>query len=190
MTHSTPRQLLTRRFTAIMAVLLLSTYHSGAMAERISASDEGKDAIAQFLLNFGRFIDWPEAAFASPSADFKLCVIGENHLGNVLEQNLRNKKAGERAFAITELSAAQVEEAKGCNILYISADEAARVTEITTALSGLPILTVGEVDGFSKSGGMIGLASAPGGKVAISIQKTLISSVNLQVREQLMRAIQ
>ncbi len=190
MKYSASRLRLTHKLATIVAVLVLGTYHSSAMAERISASDEGKDSIAKFLLNFGRFIDWPETAFASPSADFKLCVLGANHLGNVLEQNLRNKKAGERAFAITELSAAQLNDAKSCNIVYISADEEARVKEITTALSGLPVLTVGEVADFSKSGGMIGLASAPGGKIAISIQKTLIGSANLQVREQLMRAIQ
>ncbi|MDO8273778.1 MAG: hypothetical protein Q7U82_17935, partial [Gammaproteobacteria bacterium] len=63
MQHSTPRQKLTHRFAALVTVLFLSTYHSGAMAERISASDEGKDSIAKFLLNFGRFIDWPETAF-------------------------------------------------------------------------------------------------------------------------------
>jgi len=183
-------QNLARKVATVAAALMLCTYHSGAMAQRISSEGDGRDAIAKFLLNFGRFIDWPEAAFASPAADFKVCVLGENHLGNELEQNLRNKKAGDRAFTITELSASQLGDAKSCNILFVSATESARVKEITSAVAGSPVLTVGEADGFPESGGMIGLAAAPGGKIVIRMQKTLIADANLQVREQLMRAIQ
>ncbi len=183
-------RIITRKAAAVTAALLLCTYHSGAMADRISVDDAGKDAISKFLLNFGRFIDWPETAFASPTADFKVCVLGENHLGSALEQSLRNKKAGDHAFVVTELSGGQLADAKSCNILFVSSSEEARVKEITSAVSGGSVLTVGEVDAFPENGGMIGLASAPGGKLAIRMQKTAIANANLEVREQLMRAIQ
>lgn len=189
MFHKVLNKFLAPKIMAMLCVLLVGAYSSSAMAQRISSSDEGQEAISKFLLNFGRFIDWPDSAFASADAEFKVCVIGENHLGSSLERAVGSKKAGDRAFSVVELSGGQVEQAKSCNILYISATEAARVGEITGAVSGLPVLTVGESDQFPENGGMIGLADS-GGRVAVRMAKSVIEGANLNVRSQLMKAIQ
>lgn len=187
MLHTVLNKSIAPKIMVALCVLLLGAYSSSAMAQRISSSNEGQEAISKFILNFGRFIDWPDSAFAS--ADFKVCVIGENHLGSSLDKALDGKKAGDRTFSVVELAGGQVEQAKSCNILYISATEEARVGEITGAVSGLPILTVGESDKFPENGGMIGLADA-GGRVAVRMAKAVIEGANLNVRSQLMKAIQ
>ncbi|MDX1489854.1 MAG: YfiR family protein [Pseudohongiellaceae bacterium] len=189
MTLTVLKRLSVSKLITLSTVLLLSVYSASATAQRISASDDGKEAIAKFVLNFGRFIDWPDSAFSSGDAAFKVCIIGENHLGAELEQALSGKSAGKRDFAIQELAGGQLEEAKACQLLYISASEESRVGEISGAVSGLPILTVGETDNFPENGGMIGLADADG-RVAVRMARSVIEAANLNVRSQLMRAIQ
>jgi hypothetical protein len=189
MNHTNFKSFKASKLLVLCAVLVLGSYGSSALAQQISRDDSGKDAISKFLLNFGRFIDWPDSAYASPDASFKLCIIGENHLGDSLASAVGNKKAGDHEFAIVELSGGQLDEAKSCNLLYISASEGARVGEITSAVSGLPVLTVGETDEFPESGGMIGLTEA-GGRLNVRMAKAVIEGANLNVRSQLMRAIQ
>lgn len=173
-----------------VTLLMLTLSTTPALAEDLSESEEGRDAIAKFLLNFGRFIDWPATAFASDAADFSVCVLGQNSLGSSLQSTLRGKKASDRNFSVTELSGTQLDQAASCHIVYVSPSENSRVGEIASALAGKPVLTVSDVDAFPESGGMIGLSSTDGDKVAIRMHSTLIAEAGLEVREQLMRAIQ
>ena len=155
----------------------------------LSDTRDGKKLISRYLLNFGRFIEWPTNAFASEESSFKLCVIGKNPLSESLSRSLKNKKARKRKFDISVLEEGQIEDAKNCNILYISTTEETAITEITQALSGLPVLTVGEADRFPENGGMIGLRPVKGDQVSIKMHKKVIADANLKVGEKLLRAI-
>lgn len=189
MNHTNFKNFKASKLLVLCAVLVIGSYSSSALAQRISRDSAGQEAISKFLLNFGRFIDWPDSAYASADAGFKLCIIGDNHLGNALASTVNGKKAGDHEFTIQELSGGQLAEAKSCNLLYISASEEARVGEITGAVKGLPVLTVGEVDKFPENGGMIGLAEV-NGQLSVRMAKNVIEGANLNVRSQLMKAIQ
>lgn len=172
----------------VLVLVLLSG--TAAQAQTVSSTDGGPDAIAKFLLNFGRFIDWPASAFASETESFNVCLLGENHFGNKLESNLNGKKAGSRSFDVKHLGADDTAQAKACQIVYISASEEARIAEITAALAGAPVLTVGETDQFPENGGMIGLSGERGDRIAIRMHRPRIADAGMEVREQLLRAIQ
>jgi hypothetical protein len=165
---------------------------SSAQAQRgqLSASSGGPDAIARFVMNFGRFIDWPESAFPAAGSDLKVCILGENQLGRSMDQIVNGKKAGDRTMAVSTLSGSDLAGAKACQIVFVSASETARASEVTAALQGTPVLTVSEIDNFGGSGGMIGLSGERGDAVAIRMNRALIDGAGLNVREQLMRAIQ
>jgi hypothetical protein len=49
----------------------------------------------------------------------------------------------------------QPQEIQGCNMLFLSRDEAGRQTSILKSIRGMPILTVGETANFLSDGGMI-----------------------------------
>lgn len=175
---------------ALQAVLcvaiLVATAGSAFAQDRISSSEAGREAIARFLMNFGRFIDWPDSAFSGEQ--FNVCVLGENQIGRELESTIIGRSAGDRDFAIEELGSG--DPINGCQIVYVSNSEEQRVGEIIQAVDGRAVLTVAELEEFPENGGMIGLAhGAREGDVAIRMRRNLIEDSGLQVREQLMRAI-
>lgn len=172
----------------LLSVFTLNTAH--AQRGELSASSGGADAIARFVMNFGRFIDWPATAFAAADSDLKVCILGENQLGNSMNQTVNGKKAGDRTMAVSELPGSDLTGAKSCHIVFVSASETARAAEVTAALQGAPVLTVSEIANFGGTGGMIGLSGERGDAVAIRMNRALIEGAGLNVREQLMRAIQ
>lgn len=166
----------------------LNTAH--AQRGELSASAGGADAIARFVMNFGRFIDWPADAFPAADSNLKVCILGENQLGRSMNQTVDGKKAGDRSMAVSELPGSDLASAKTCHIVFVSASETARASEVTSALQGAPVLTVSEINDFGGAGGMIGLTGERGDAVAIRMNRGLIEGAGLNVREQLMRAIQ
>ncbi|MEX2332893.1 MAG: YfiR family protein [Pseudohongiella sp.] len=176
----------------LMIGLLSAVAATSAQAQQgqIAKSDGGSDAIARFVMNFGRFIDWPDAAFASADGDLRVCVLGENELGNSLNQIVNGKRAGDRTIAVSNLAGSDVAAARDCHIVYVSSSETGRTAEITGAVAGSHALTVSEIVNFPEDGGMIGLSGERGDRIAIRMNRALIEQTGLNVREQLMRAIQ
>ena len=105
-----------------------------------------------FLYNFILFVDWPAAAFATDQSPFTIGILGKNPFGTTLEslnsQSVKNRK-------IVVRSLASVEDAKECQLLFISASERSRLDQILTALHNTPVLTVSDLEGFVGDGGMI-----------------------------------
>lgn len=173
----------------VLGAALLMPMEALHAQNRISAQPGGADAISRFLMNFGRFIDWPDSAFSGAADEFRVCVMGENHLGRSLERTLGNRSVGDRTFTIVELAASDVAQASGCQILYVSFSEASRVGEITSALNGTAVLTVAEIAQFPENGGMIELAATRGNDISMRMHSALIAEAGLNVREQLHRAM-
>ncbi|MBU2097471.1 MAG: YfiR family protein, partial [Gammaproteobacteria bacterium] len=172
----------------LMTAFSINTAH--AQRGELSASSGGADAIARFVMNFGRFIDWPANAFPAADSNLKVCILGENQLGRSMHQTVDGKKAGDRSMTVSELPGSDLAGAKSCHIVFVSASETARAAEVTANLQGAPVLTVSEINDFGTNGGMISLAGERGDAVAIRMNRALIESAGLNVREQLMRAIQ
>lgn len=182
--------------TLIRRCLIIGLFSSFAATSayaqpgQLARSDGGGDAIARFVMNFGRFIDWPDAAFSAADADLQVCVLGENELGRSLDQIVNGKRAGSRSIAVSTLTGSDVTAARNCHIVYVSSSETGRTAEITGAVAGSHALTVSEIVNFPEDGGMIGLSGERGDRIAIRMNRALIEQSGLNVREQLMRAIQ
>lgn len=179
-----------RRYLIIGLLSAFAATSVQAQQGQIARSDGGGDAIARFVMNFGRFIDWPEAAFSSADSDLRVCVLGENELGRSLDQHVNGKRAGDRTISVSNLAGSDLAAARECHIVYVSSSETGRTAEITGAVAGAHALTVSEIVNFPEDGGMIGLSGERGDRIAIRMNRTLIESTGLNVREQLMRAIQ
>ncbi|MBZ5700626.1 MAG: YfiR family protein [Acidobacteriia bacterium] len=108
---------------------------------------------AAFLYNFAKFVEWPAEAFSNPSAPIRLCVLGEDPFGRVLDQTVQDKSVNGRTLLI--LRSQQVRELRACHILFIGASEQNRLPEIFTALRGSSALSVGDTEQFVQSGGAI-----------------------------------
>jgi uncharacterized protein DUF4154 len=108
---------------------------------------------AAFLYNFAKFVEWPAAAFADDRAPFTLCIVGEDLFGSALSEIAAHKNVKGRTLAVKHLK----EEAglRTCHILFVNSSEKKKLARILGILRGSHVLTVGEMDGFGQSGGMI-----------------------------------
>jgi hypothetical protein len=103
---------------------------------------------AAFLLNFTKFVEWPAAAFADDRAPFRICVLGEDPFGSVLDQMVKDEVMGGRRLMVQRIS--RPPEPKSCQVVFVSRQEKA-----TPPALGPGVLTVGEGEEFLREGGMI-----------------------------------
>ena len=108
---------------------------------------------ATYLYNFGRFVKWPEAAPAGKGDSFSVCVLGQDPFGPVLDSTLAGEALDGKPVVPRRLSKPQ--GAGECRILFISTTEEKHLKEILTAVDEGGVLTVSDMPGFTRRGGMI-----------------------------------
>jgi hypothetical protein len=107
---------------------------------------------AAYLLNFARYVEWPEDAFSSASEPLMVCVAGEDPFGTVLDETFEGHAVGGRAVVARRI--ASVEQAQGCHVLFIGSPDGVPAAGVGD-LARQPVLTVGESNSFLAAGGMV-----------------------------------
>jgi hypothetical protein len=142
---------------------------------------------AVFLYNFAQFVEWPPEAFPDKSAPLVIGILGADPFGAYMDDVVRGETVNGRPFVIRRL--ARAEEVDGCHILFISNSESGHLDEILDSLKGKSVLTVGEMDGFSKFGGMIRFVTE-NNKVRLRINVTAAKTAGLKISSKLLRPAQ
>jgi len=121
------------RFSALAGVLasLTNVAYAEPAPERA--------AMAAFLFTLPAFIEWPESAFASPAEPFRLCIVGEDPFGALLQEPREAQAVGKRVIVIQREKTVAPDD--HCQLMYISG-EPAFITQSLAAASGRPVLTV------------------------------------------------
>lgn len=107
---------------------------------------------AAFLLNFCKFVDWPASAPAGPEGRFTFGVLGDDPFGSSLDVIINGKQIGGRPAGVRR--GRRVNDLTGAQIVFVAGDDAAGADAVS-ALSGMPVLTVGESVHFADAGGII-----------------------------------
>jgi hypothetical protein len=109
-----------------------------------------------YLYNFLLFANWPEE---KQTDTIMIGIIGKDPFGNFFSdvegKPIKSKKTKlviHRFGPYTK--AINLEK---CQLLFISSTEKGRVRDILASVQGLPVLTVGDFEGFLTAGGMINL---------------------------------
>lgn len=95
---------------------------------------------AAYLSKFAAFVEWPEAAFPSPTSPVVLCVQGQDPFGPVLDQAVSGQRIGSRAMEVRRLD--RVDRASGCQLLYLAGSKRQSTAEALRLVRGAPVLTV------------------------------------------------
>lgn len=147
---------------------------------------------AAYLYNFAKFVDWSGAAASGAAASgavatgggardgaasgpLRLCILGEDPFGPVIDP-IEEKKAKGRPIEVVRLETLT----EGCHILYVSASESSRLAEVLTPLRDLGVLTVSDIEGFARSGGMIGFVTRRG-TIRFEVNLTVIERTGLRI---------
>lgn len=104
---------------------------------------------AAFLLNFVKFVEWPEGELR-PGSPLSICVIGDDPFGKVLDQVVEGESLdGHKIAVVRRHSTAEGE----CHVAYFGKALKDPGSILTTVTSG--VLTVGEDAEFLRGGGMV-----------------------------------
>ena len=115
---------------------------------------------AAFLINFARFVEWPNTAFASAEAPLVFGIFGRDPFDGELDRIANGKTVKGRPLLIRKISGAS--ELRSCHVVFFPAADSRNYPEIAAGLAGLSILTVGEMSGFAERGGMINFVIVDG----------------------------
>lgn len=95
---------------------------------------------AAYLHKFAPFVEWPAAAYDSPTSPFEVCVAGDEPFGPALDKALDGQRVGQHPVAVRRL--ARVDGRASCHVLYVAGSEAQSVADALSAVRGKPVLTV------------------------------------------------
>jgi len=139
---------------------------------------------AAFLLNFGRFVEWPSEALPDARVPLTVGVLGEDPFGPLLDQTLKDKSAQGHPVVVRRLEG--LDEARRCQILFVSASESGDVSQILRAVQGVPVLTVSEIPQFALRGGMVNFVVREN-RVRFEINTAAATQARLKISSQLLK---
>lgn len=167
------------RYGALVFVL-------GAEATSMSAQPVQEHEIkAAMLFNFARFVEWPPHAFENERAPLVIGILGGDPFGPLLDELVRNEVVKDRSVAVRRLQ--RLEDADRCQILFIGDTEAGRFERILKTLQDRPVLTVGNLEGFARSGGMVRFLTVHG-RIRLRVNLAAARGAGLQISSKILRA--
>lgn len=167
---------------AMAGSLLLVTALLAAPAAAWPATPE-YEVKAAFIYNFTKFIEWPQVD-AAHDGSLELCILGDDPFGAAL-QSLRGREVNGRTLEVHHPE--NLDQARGCQIVYVSESEQQRIEEIVAELGHLPgLLLVSDIPRFADEGGTIELRIVDN-KVRFAINVTAAASAELEISSRLLQ---
>lgn len=161
-----------------MLALLTSSF-APAQASKATESQ----VKAAYLYNFGKFVTWPNDSSKSSDA-FEICVLGKDPFGPILDETVQGDKINGKKIEILRL--ARLQEASGCNILFISSSEESHLSGIVTEAQRMHLLTVSDIPHFAERGGTIGLVNQED-RIRFEVNRTRAEQCHLGLSSELLK---
>lgn len=138
---------------------------------------------AVFLFNFAQFVEWPARTFKEAKEPIVIGMLGDDPFGAYLDELVRDEKIGERPIIVRRYP--RVEDVAACHILFISRSEAGQLDKILAQIKARSLLSVGDMDGFNRLGGMVRFAT-DGGKIQLRINVAAARAAELTISSKLL----
>jgi hypothetical protein len=140
---------------------------------------------AAFLLNFARYVEWPESVFTSSNSPVVIGVLGQDPFGkNNLEAIVDGKTVEHRPVLVKR--GKTLADLADCHILFISTSERERLRSMLTLIQAKPLLTVSDMEGFRDAGGIILLKRKPSG-MRFEINREAAERAGLKLSSKLLK---
>lgn len=138
---------------------------------------------AAFLPKFARYVSWPRAAAPGPGQPYRLCVIGRDPFGRILDQAAANEVVDGRPIVVRRFAAPD-RAAGACHLAFVQGRTPTETSRFLLALRGRPILTV--TDGRAgPQRGMVHFTVA-GGRVRFFIDDAAAGQHGLAISSRLL----
>ena len=163
------------------AALLVSILLLPFLAARAEGPASEYDIKAAFLLNFARFVEWPDLA---PSSPLRICVLGKDPFGKALDDVVSDRSVNGHPIVVRRLRS--IAEAQECQVMFVSSSEASQLARILAGLEKSPVLSVSDIPGFAGKGGVIGFVAAEN-KIRFDLSLEAATHSRLKISSQLIR---
>jgi hypothetical protein len=170
----------------LLAFCLSLTLLSGEAASPTDRHADEYQIKAAYLFNFLHFIHWPTTAAGGPT--LIIGIVGKDPFKTRFApvEGQPVGAGGPRLQIHRYGSYREGMALSGCQLLYICSSERAFMPDIVASVTGSPVLTVSDAEGFVASGGMIQLVERAG-RVRWLINRTALATAALRARAQLLR---
>lgn len=166
----------------LLVLLLLCSPFSLVSAETAPSAEYQVKAV--FLFNFAQFVEWPARAFREPTAPLVIGILGEDPFGTYLDDLVNGEKIGERPLVVQRCKTE--EDLAGCHIVFVCRSEAKNLEKIMAGLKGRSLLTVSDLETFTRQGGMVRFAMESG-KVRLRINPDAAKACGLTISSKILR---
>lgn len=139
---------------------------------------------AVFLFNFAQFVEWPDSAFADPTAPLVIGVLGDDPFGAFLDETVRGETVNHHPLEVQRFR--RVEDVGRCHILFVREP---RLEDVLGKLANRPILTVGDAENFARRGGMIRFVNDRN-RIRLLINLEAAQAARLKLSSKLLRPAQ
>jgi hypothetical protein len=139
---------------------------------------------AGVLYHIIEYVQWPtQSSPSNQPPPIQIGLLGQIPFANALEV-LDGKTLQGRKIVVKHLTDRQ--QATECQVLFISASEKARMSDIIAEVRNRPVLTVGEVEGFAEQGGIVNLL-ADQNRITMEINRATAGESRLSISSQLLK---
>ena len=138
---------------------------------------------AAYLLNFARFVTWPEVAFESSVSPIVLCILGTDQIHTALP-TIQYKRVQDRPLIIRNIY--NTDDLLPCHMLYITGAHKQSVDDVLMVLNDSPILTISSLPDVSKRGVMITFVSM-GNKIRFDVNLNTTQQAGLSISSRLLK---
>ena len=134
---------------------------------------------ASYLYKFAPFVQWPPAAFDTPTSPLAICIAGQDPFGPALGEAVRGQHVNGHPIVVRRIE--NVRPGTGCQILFVGGGEAG---EALQAVAHEPILTVTDHN-RSGAGGMIQFVMVAG-RVRFTIDQAAAQDSGIAISSKLL----
>jgi hypothetical protein len=166
-------------FLSIIAGKPASLYYFGNTA----GSNLELQVKAAYIINFTRFVYWDTKERHQITSPVTVCVLGSDPIGDLLDDFSKRKTDGPAVFVNKIKNKSNY--ITSCQLLFVSRSEQLQMPAILELLKGTNVLTVSDIDGFARHGGMIGFFLKDG-RVKIEINMRAINRTGLKISAKLL----
>jgi hypothetical protein len=131
-----------------MMLSLLGWTATAVRAEIRGAS--AKEIEAAFLVQFSKYVIWPDSVFSGSDAPIILGILGRDPFGSALDQIALKSRVSGRTVEVRRFD--DLDSVKKSHILFVPSSETGRMEEIMDALGCIPVLLVGDSEDFLNFG--------------------------------------
>lgn len=160
----------------LAAVLALASLVPRATATELAAEPAAIEAV--MLRSLTRYVTWPPNAFVDEKAPWRVCVLGEDPFGEILERSLKGRSEQRRSFTIHHPRG--FADLPTCQIAFLAISDSGKRRDALAFAKNKPILTVSAEPDFLQEGGIIRFRETDRVEMGVNLDQARAVSLKIQ----------